>query len=272
VKPAIFRDFSTSSLGFGCVKLTAHHTERAARRTLEVAFEEGIRHFDVARLYGFGQAEGILGRFIRDKRSQLTVTTKFGLYPAWLPFFNLRLLNLARRVIAKMPALKNKVADSAAVTPVRGRFSAQEAEENLNTSLRKLQTDYVDVLLLHECSLEDANHPEMLKFLEAAVQKGKVRLFGLGTHWRNLPTDFHDIASEHSVIQFENTSHQNTIQQFANRDERLLITHGLFSSNQTKDADSALEYARRSNPNGITLFSSTNLEHIRHNARIWRSL
>ncbi|MCW5921754.1 MAG: aldo/keto reductase [Saprospiraceae bacterium] len=272
MKPANFKNFSTSSLGFGCAKLTAHDSEQAARRTLEVAFEEGIRHFDVARLYGFGQAEGMLGRFIRDKRSQVTVTTKFGLHPPRLPFFNLRLLNLARRVVSKIPSLKNKVVDSAAFSPVRGRFSAKEAEESLNTSLRELQTDYVDILLLHECSLEDANQPEILKFLDSAVQAGKIRLSGLGTHWRNLPIDFHDIASEYSVIQLENNIQQNAIQQFANRDERLLITHGVFNTSQSKDPDTALEYARSSNPNGITLFSSTNIEHIRHNARIWRSL
>lgn len=272
MKSTTFKDLSTSSLGFGCVKLTAHNSERAARRTLEVAFEEGIRHFDVARLYGFGYAEGILGRFIRDKRMQVTVTTKFGLYPPRLPFFNLRLLNLARRAVSKMPKLKKQIADSTAFLTVQGRFSAKEAEESLNMSLRELHTDYVDILLLHECSLEDANHPEILQFLDIAAQKGKIRLSGLGTHWRNLPTDFHDIAAAHSVVQFENVPPQNTIHKFANSDERLLITHGLFNAGPSKDVGATLECARHSNPNGITLFSSANLEHIRHNARIWRSL
>jgi aryl-alcohol dehydrogenase-like predicted oxidoreductase len=187
---------------------------------------------------------------------------------------------MARQVVLKTPSLKRTIAKSVAVAPVRGTFSARQAEESLNKSLLELQTDYVDILLLHECMLEDANSPEMLKFLDVARQKGKIRLYGLGTHYRNLPADFHDIADAHSVVQFENNIGKQTISHFCHHDGRLLITHGLFQqciSQNTVYQDvspvkNALEYAQKSNPDGITLFSSTNIEHIRSNARIWHDI
>jgi aryl-alcohol dehydrogenase-like predicted oxidoreductase len=52
---------------------------------LERAFALGITHFDVARAYGFGRAEGILGKFLRGRRDQVTVATKLGLQPPRRP-------------------------------------------------------------------------------------------------------------------------------------------------------------------------------------------
>src|ERR1044071_4193761 len=55
-----------AALGFGCAALPIAH--RRARSLLACAFEHGVRHFDVARKYGNGEAEKILGDFLRDKR------------------------------------------------------------------------------------------------------------------------------------------------------------------------------------------------------------
>jgi aryl-alcohol dehydrogenase-like predicted oxidoreductase len=71
----------TSRLGFGCVQLTAHLNRREALSVLEHAFSVGITHFDVARAYGFGRAEGILREFLWQKRHDVTLTTKFGIEP-----------------------------------------------------------------------------------------------------------------------------------------------------------------------------------------------
>ena len=59
---------------------------------LEAAFDAGIRHFDVAPMYGFGQAEGCLGEFLGRHRADVTVTTKYGIPPAK----NQGLIGLAR--------------------------------------------------------------------------------------------------------------------------------------------------------------------------------
>jgi len=74
-------DIRLSRLGFGCVRLTHEQSEASAIRTLECALDFGMTHFDVARLYGMGNAERILGTFAASRRSRLTIATKVGLLP-----------------------------------------------------------------------------------------------------------------------------------------------------------------------------------------------
>jgi aryl-alcohol dehydrogenase-like predicted oxidoreductase len=50
-------------------------------RLLEAAFDQGVRHFDTAPLYGMGLAEEVLSIFARGRRSDITITSKFGLLP-----------------------------------------------------------------------------------------------------------------------------------------------------------------------------------------------
>src|SRR2546423_15085185 len=94
-----------SRLGFGCVKLTTHRDRRDAVRILEQAFGLGITHFDVARAYGFGRAEYILGEFLRGKRDRVTVATKFGLAPPSGLRGNRWVIDLAKRLLGPFPQL-----------------------------------------------------------------------------------------------------------------------------------------------------------------------
>src|SRR4051812_47294530 len=71
-----------SRLGFGCAGLMRLTSGRARRALLEEAFHSGLRHFDVARMYGLGRAESELGAFAKNRREQLTIATKFGIQPA----------------------------------------------------------------------------------------------------------------------------------------------------------------------------------------------
>src|SRR6476469_451778 len=89
-----------SRLGFGCVKLTTHRERSDAVRILDQAFALGITHFDVARAYGFGRAEYILGEFLRGKRDRVTVATKFGLVPPSGIGGNRRVIDLAKRILS----------------------------------------------------------------------------------------------------------------------------------------------------------------------------
>jgi len=60
----------TITLGFGCAGLAARLTASESRRLVDVAFDAGVRHFDVARSYGYGRAEACSAR-----RSPLAATT-----------------------------------------------------------------------------------------------------------------------------------------------------------------------------------------------------
>ena len=67
------------SLGFGGATLTNLKSLGESLQLLDAAYQRGIRHFDTAPLYGQGYSEVIYGKFLKDKRKQITLTSKFGL-------------------------------------------------------------------------------------------------------------------------------------------------------------------------------------------------
>src|ERR1051325_1954253 len=95
----------TPVIGFGCSALTG--TSRGtANRILEAAFEAGVRHFDTARYYGYGEGEGILGRFLKSRRSEVTITTKFGIEPPRRTTAVNAGLYVGRRVVRLFPFVR----------------------------------------------------------------------------------------------------------------------------------------------------------------------
>ena len=72
------RSQHSAALGFGCASLFGLSTRSERRAILECAYDNGIRHFDVAPIYGLGQAEAELADFI-DGRDDVSIGTKFGL-------------------------------------------------------------------------------------------------------------------------------------------------------------------------------------------------
>ena len=57
-----------SRLGFGCAPVMGKVGRRQALDAMACAFELGVTHFDIARSYGFGDAEAVLGEFVRGRR------------------------------------------------------------------------------------------------------------------------------------------------------------------------------------------------------------
>ena len=74
-------ELETTVLGFGCAHLYGVPRSAERLRLLDAAHDAGIRHFDVAPMYGLGLAERELGRFIRHRRDAVVVATKFGIAP-----------------------------------------------------------------------------------------------------------------------------------------------------------------------------------------------
>ena len=100
-------------LGFGTGGLLRIGSARERQNVLAAAVANGITHFDTAPIYGFGEAERSIGRFLRRERSRLTVATKFGLTPSPLAMRLAPLQRLARRAIAKFPALRRAALENA---------------------------------------------------------------------------------------------------------------------------------------------------------------
>jgi D-threo-aldose 1-dehydrogenase len=170
---------ASTTLGFGTTSLMGLQSHKERLALLEMAFEAGIRHFDTAPSYGYGEAERVLGDFAFRKRHQLTITTKCGKQPPAV--LKARYVNSsARRLLRLVPSLRKTLSRKAQQFSKNGVFSASAARQSLEQSLAALRTDYVDLLLLHEPTYADAASEEMCDFLEEETKRGRIRAFGCG--------------------------------------------------------------------------------------------
>jgi aryl-alcohol dehydrogenase-like predicted oxidoreductase len=201
---------TTSRLGFGCSTLMGSIGRRASLAVLEHAYDAGIRHFDVAPMYGYGEAEGCVGEFLARHRTDTTVTTKYGIPPPKNKSFFRLARSIAGPIIRQFPAAKKRLASAAKVAvqasaqPAERRsFTAEKARASLESSLSALRTDHVDIWLLHEATADDLTDDSLLRFLEESVAQGKVGAFGVGSD--NLRID--DLLARRpaycSVLQYE---------------------------------------------------------------------
>ncbi|MGD0540169.1 MAG: aldo/keto reductase [Tepidisphaeraceae bacterium] len=281
-----------SVLGFGCAKLTAHPRNEAIG-VLETALANGVTHFDVARLYGLGWAEGILGEFLKGKRDRVTVTTKFGLKPpgGWVK--HRRLVYAAKKVLKIFPPVVKLMQKRAHQGVQGGKFTPQDAAQSLETSLRELGTDHVDVLLLHEAELIDLASEPLIRYLEQQIAKGTVKCVGVGSYCAKLPADLGRIPGVYQVVQFDDSAHVRNLERLAGRQGRGLITHTIFGPalplvNAVRERPAVarewvakigvdlsdakainsllLHYSLGANPDGVVLFSSIRAQHVQANA------
>ena len=73
----------------------------------------GVRHFDVAPMYGYGEAESCLGDFLQKHRGQITITTKYGIAPPKKSAIIKLGRNIAGPVLKQLPSLKHRLAQAA---------------------------------------------------------------------------------------------------------------------------------------------------------------
>ncbi len=171
---------TSTRIGFGCAGLMREPSARKRQSLLIEAFDQGITHFDVARMYGLGAAEGELGRFARGRRDRMVIATKFGIEPASAPGQIARLQGPARWLLARYPALRGYVKRRSDTFHPPRHYDAATARASLHTSLRELQTDHVDVLLVHDPAPTDhVDLPGICAFLEEARQAGHLRAWGI---------------------------------------------------------------------------------------------
>ncbi len=171
---------TTSRVGFGCAGLMRSASGRQRQRLLAEAFEQGIRHFDVARMYGLGAAERELGRFARGRREEIVIATKFGIEPAGPVGRLARLQAPARGVIVRSPALRAALKRRTQVFHQPHRYDPTTLSTSLETSLRELGTEYVDILFIHDPAPDDAlDMAELGEALEQLRRAGRIRAWGL---------------------------------------------------------------------------------------------
>lgn len=124
--------------------------DRQSLNTIDAALDAGVTFFDTADVYGGGHSEELLGQAMKGRRDRFVVATKIG----WQDFDRER----------------NQTVYETVKTLTAG----------VESNLRRLQTDYVDVIQSHI----DFRDPTMEIFLEGfqrLQRDGKVRAYGVST-------------------------------------------------------------------------------------------
>ena len=194
---------STSKLGFGCAPIMGRVGKKKSLYALDMSYELGVRHFDIARSYGYGEAEGVLGQFIKHKRDKLTITTKFGINPPKNQKVLSKIKPLARMILENFPNLRSKIPYNSLTTITSGFFSKEYAKKSLEKSLRELKTDHVDLLMLHDCNSMSDLSEDLLTFMELLINEGKIKDWGLATELKTIEELLPVLDIKPGVIQYE---------------------------------------------------------------------
>jgi aryl-alcohol dehydrogenase-like predicted oxidoreductase len=155
-------------------------TGRAASlRALDTAWNEGIRFFDTARSYGYGESEALLGSFLKGRRDRAIVATKFGILPKRQSAWRRVARSAARSLLSVAPSTHSLLRKRAASQFTSGQFTVRVLRESIERSLKNLGTDYVDILFLHSAPASVLEQDDLLDAMSSLVSAGKVRLAGL---------------------------------------------------------------------------------------------
>lgn len=280
---ARFTGPAVDRLGLGCAHLYGGRKSADSLAIVAAAIDSGLTYFDTARLYGHGQSERILGQAVAGQRDKVIIASKVGILPAAPSLAHRgasKSVSAARRVL---PGLARHIPMPKPVQPRFGAFSPTDIRASVETSLRELQTDYLDILLLHECSLEQARRQDVSELLERFVDEGKIRAYGIATQ----PDVTLKIAAGPStgfrVLQLKNDLADETLAQLSVSPDRAVITHshlggvfqgflgflgdaavvadveaaGLNPSDPRSVGRQVMSYALAVNKGGGVLFSST---------------
>ncbi len=170
-----------SMLGFGCSAMLGRVGRRDSLAALGAAYDAGINFFDTARSYGYGESEALLGEFLRGRRESVVVSTKFGILPVRTSVLKQSLKPIARKLLQLAPGARKTMKRQLAAQSSGGHFSVAALHESLETSLRALRTDYVDMLFLHEPPVSVLDQDDLFASLEQLVAAGKIRRFGIAS-------------------------------------------------------------------------------------------
>ncbi len=142
-------DLEVSILGFGASSMGDVFGKRDpadGKRAVDLALDNGVNYFDVAPLYGFTLSEQRLGEALKGKRDRVVLSTKCG-----------------RDTFDKFD------------------YSAKRVTESIDESLRRLQTDHVDIYQIHDVEFADRNQiiNETLPAARKVQESGKARYIGI---------------------------------------------------------------------------------------------
>jgi aryl-alcohol dehydrogenase-like predicted oxidoreductase len=150
-------DIAVSEVGFGVWTVSTgwwgEVVDDRSVRLLRQAHERGINYFDTADTYGSGKGETLLADAFGHMRESIVISTKIG-----YDFYN----HTARRGQQERPQ----------------DWSEGFLRFALEQSLKRLGTDYVDLLQLHNTKMDAAENDELFALMESFKDEGKIRSYG----------------------------------------------------------------------------------------------
>ena len=158
-------NIEVSTLGMGCWAIGGPWSfvdhpagwgkvdDEESLRGLRAALDLGVNFFDTAANYGCGHSERLLGRGLIGQRQQVVIATKFGYQ-----------VDEDHKIVTRYP-------DSPAV----------HLREDCLASLRRLNTDYIDLYQFHVGDYDPKSATEVRDALEDLVSEGLIRWYGWST-------------------------------------------------------------------------------------------
>jgi len=172
---------TASAVGLGCSRLgstLSGCTGAAAERLLQHALASGVTLFDTANIYGQGESERLIGAALRGRRDEAIIVTKAG--QRFTTAQRMAALAKAplRQMARRLPGLRDAIASRRAA-PLPRDYSSEHLQRSIEASLRRLQTERIDLFLLHSPSAAAVARGEAFEMLERLVQQGKLRAWGI---------------------------------------------------------------------------------------------
>jgi aryl-alcohol dehydrogenase-like predicted oxidoreductase len=168
-------------LGFGTGAIMGRVSRRRGLAALERAHAAGIRHFDTARSYGWGEAERVLGSFLRGHaREEIRLVTKCGIMPVPRSPMLGAAKALGRLALSLAPGLRARLRQVAGGGKFKPTYiaDADMLTRSLQTSLEELGVSYVDVLLLHNFAPAMVGFDEVVAWFVDLKRSGVIRRYG----------------------------------------------------------------------------------------------
>lgn len=150
-------NISVSEISFGCMSIDLDREDNM--QLIHAAIDGGINYFDTADLYDKGENESFLGEALKAKRKELIIATKVG--------------NQWRKDGSGWDWNPSK------------DYILKAADE----SLKRLQTDYIDIYQLHGGTIED-DREEVTEAFELLQAQGKIRYYGISSIRPNVIREF----------------------------------------------------------------------------------
>ena len=171
-----------SEMGFGCSRLggilARNGSSNEPLEALKRANDKGITFYDTADMYSQGESEALVGKAFKKNRDQIVIASKGGYC---LPAQRKLIASLKPivRPLIKMLGIKREQLPVAVSGALSQDFSPTYLKGAVEASLRRLQTDRIDLYQLHSPSLETLERGEALAALEDLKAQGKIRYFGV---------------------------------------------------------------------------------------------